>query len=195
VTATRRAGSRSVAAQRPHHRAELAAERLDGSEAGTRIDQPNQVLLVGTVTLVAVVAVNAIASTWATALDARHSSAMARAPRCDAGRGERRALRADTAEAIQRSTSTASKRTNRPIFKYGTRRSSISRRTNRTVTPSRAASASMSSSASDGGRRRSGRGERTKVCQERDLRPWASGGLPTSVAVVTALAEIQCRVR
>ena len=46
-----------------------------------------------------------------------------------------------------------------------------------------------------GGRRRPGRGERTKACQDRDLRPWASGGLPTSVEVVTALAEIQCRVR
>jgi ABC-type lipoprotein release transport system permease subunit len=60
-------------------RTELAAERVDGSEAGSRIDQLNQVLLVVTVTLVALAAVNAIVSTWATALDARHSSAMARA--------------------------------------------------------------------------------------------------------------------
>ena len=60
-------------------RSELAAERLDGSEAGSRIDQLNQVLLVVTVTLVALAAVNAIVSTWATAIDARHSSAMARA--------------------------------------------------------------------------------------------------------------------
>ena len=37
--------------------------------------------------------------------------------------------------------------------------------------------------------------ERTKACQDRDLRPWASGGLPTSVEAVTARAEIQCRVR
>jgi hypothetical protein len=43
-----------------------------------------------------------------------------------------------------------------------------------------------------GGRRRPGRGERTKACQDRDLRPWARG---SSVEVVTALAEIQCRVR
>ena len=60
-------------------RTELAAERLDGSEAGSRIDQLNQVLLVITITLVALAAVNAVVSTWATALDARHSSAMARA--------------------------------------------------------------------------------------------------------------------
>jgi putative ABC transport system permease protein len=60
-------------------RTELAAERLDGAEAGTRIDQLNQVLLVVTITLVALAAVNAVVSTWATALDARHSSAMARA--------------------------------------------------------------------------------------------------------------------
>ena len=39
------------------------------------------------------------------------------------------------AASIQRSTSTGSKRTNRPIFRYGTRRSSTSRRTNRAVTP------------------------------------------------------------
>ncbi len=39
----------------------------------------NQVLLVITITLVALAAVNAIFITWATALDARHSSALARA--------------------------------------------------------------------------------------------------------------------
>jgi putative ABC transport system permease protein len=60
-------------------RAELATERVDGSEPSSRIDQLNQVLLVVTVTLVALAAVNAIVSTWASALDARHSSAMARA--------------------------------------------------------------------------------------------------------------------
>jgi putative ABC transport system permease protein len=60
-------------------RAELAAERLAGAEAGSRFDHLNQVLLVITITLVALAAVNAVVSTWATALDARHSSAMARA--------------------------------------------------------------------------------------------------------------------
>ena len=39
----------------------------------------NQVLLVITVTLVALAAVNAIFVTWATALDAKHASALARA--------------------------------------------------------------------------------------------------------------------
>ena len=39
----------------------------------------NQVLLVITVTLVALAAVNAIFITWATALDTKHSSALARA--------------------------------------------------------------------------------------------------------------------
>jgi hypothetical protein len=39
------------------------------------------------------------------------------------------------------------------------------------------------------------RGELTKACQDRDVRPWASEGLPTSVEVVVALAEIHCRVR
>jgi FtsX-like permease family len=45
----------------------------------TRTDQLNQVLLVITITLLALAAVNAIFITWATALDARHSSALARA--------------------------------------------------------------------------------------------------------------------
>jgi putative ABC transport system permease protein len=44
-----------------------------------RVDRLNQVLLVITVTLFALAAVNAIFITWATALDARHSSALARA--------------------------------------------------------------------------------------------------------------------
>jgi len=43
------------------------------------IDKANQVLLVITVTLTALAAVNAIFVTWATALDAKHSSALARA--------------------------------------------------------------------------------------------------------------------
>ena len=43
------------------------------------IDVANRVLLVITVTLVGLAAVNAIFVTWATALDARHSSALARA--------------------------------------------------------------------------------------------------------------------
>jgi ABC-type lipoprotein release transport system permease subunit len=43
------------------------------------IDHANRVLLVITVPLVALAAVNAIFVTWATALDARHSSALARA--------------------------------------------------------------------------------------------------------------------
>jgi putative ABC transport system permease protein len=43
------------------------------------IDKANQVLLVITVTLAALAAVNAIFVTWATALDAKHSSALARA--------------------------------------------------------------------------------------------------------------------
>jgi putative ABC transport system permease protein len=44
-----------------------------------RADRLNQVLLVITITLIALAAVNAIFVTWATALDARHSSALARA--------------------------------------------------------------------------------------------------------------------
>jgi hypothetical protein len=45
----------------------------------TRTDRLNHVLLVLTITLVALAAVNAIFITWATALDARRSSALARA--------------------------------------------------------------------------------------------------------------------
>jgi putative ABC transport system permease protein len=44
-----------------------------------RIDRFNQVLLVITITAVTLAAVNAIFITWATALDAKHSSALARA--------------------------------------------------------------------------------------------------------------------
>jgi hypothetical protein len=51
------------------------ASTLDPS----RTDRLNQVLLVVTITLLALAAVNAIFITWATALDARHSSALARA--------------------------------------------------------------------------------------------------------------------
>jgi putative ABC transport system permease protein len=50
----------------------------DGS-GGARADRLNHVLLVITITLVALAAVNAIFITWATALDARRSSALARA--------------------------------------------------------------------------------------------------------------------
>ena len=53
------------------------AELVGGTDPGTV--KANQVLLVITVTLVALAAVNAIFVTWATALDARHSSALARA--------------------------------------------------------------------------------------------------------------------
>ena len=45
----------------------------------TRADRLNQVLLVITITLVALAAVNAIFITWATVLDTRHASALARA--------------------------------------------------------------------------------------------------------------------
>jgi ABC-type lipoprotein release transport system permease subunit len=57
------------------------ADLLDGASAAdsSRIDRLNQVLLVITITLVTLAAVNAIFITWATALDARHSSALARA--------------------------------------------------------------------------------------------------------------------
>ena len=45
----------------------------------SRADRLNQVLLVITITLVTLAAVNAIFITWATALDAKRSSALARA--------------------------------------------------------------------------------------------------------------------
>jgi putative ABC transport system permease protein len=54
------------------------ADLLDGSNSD-RADRLNQVLLALTITLVALAAVNAIFITWATALDARRSSALARA--------------------------------------------------------------------------------------------------------------------
>jgi ABC-type antimicrobial peptide transport system permease subunit len=53
------------------------AELVGGTDPST--DQFNQVMLVITVSLVTLAAVNAIVVTWATALDARHSSALARA--------------------------------------------------------------------------------------------------------------------
>jgi putative ABC transport system permease protein len=53
------------------------AELVGGTDPGTV--KLNQVLLVITVTLVALAAVNAVFVTWATALDAKHSSALARA--------------------------------------------------------------------------------------------------------------------
>jgi putative ABC transport system permease protein len=60
----------ALAAHATMHQDELT----DPSDA-----KPYQVLLVLTVTLVALAAVNAIFVTWATALDAKHSSALARA--------------------------------------------------------------------------------------------------------------------
>ena len=61
--------------------ARLNATQLAGSSGldDTRTDRLNQVLLVITLMLVALAAVNAIFITWATVLDARHSSALARA--------------------------------------------------------------------------------------------------------------------
>ena len=53
------------------------AELVGGTDPTS--DRFNQVMLVITVSLVALAAVNAIVVTWATALDARHSSALARA--------------------------------------------------------------------------------------------------------------------
>jgi putative ABC transport system permease protein len=52
------------------------AELVGGTDPTT--DRFNQVMLVLTVSLVALAAVNAIVVTWATALDAKHSSALAR---------------------------------------------------------------------------------------------------------------------
>ena len=53
------------------------AELVGGTDPTS--DRFNQVMLVITLSLVALAAVNAIVVTWATALDARHSSALARA--------------------------------------------------------------------------------------------------------------------
>jgi ABC-type lipoprotein release transport system permease subunit len=62
-------------------RAELTAQKLAGSSGldNPRTDRLNQVLLVITIMLVALASVNTIFITWATVLDARHSSALARA--------------------------------------------------------------------------------------------------------------------
>jgi putative ABC transport system permease protein len=70
LTADQPGGASSVADQLSG-----AASTLDPS----RVDRLNQVLLVITITLLALAAVNAIFVAWATALDARHSSALARA--------------------------------------------------------------------------------------------------------------------
>jgi putative ABC transport system permease protein len=68
-----------VAALAAH--AQLNAQHVPGSSglADPRTDRLSQVLLLITVMLVAQAAVNAIFITWATVLDARHSSALARA--------------------------------------------------------------------------------------------------------------------
>ena len=60
---------------------ELGAQQVVGSSglANPRAERLDQVLLVITVMLVALAAVNAIFITWATVLDARHSSALERA--------------------------------------------------------------------------------------------------------------------
>jgi putative ABC transport system permease protein len=54
------------------------ADLANGSN-GVRADRLNQVLLVITITLVALAAVNAIFVSWATALDTKHASALSRA--------------------------------------------------------------------------------------------------------------------
>lgn len=59
--------------------ATLDADWDGPSSLDPQADRANQVLLVITVMLVALAAVNAIFVTWATALDARHASALARA--------------------------------------------------------------------------------------------------------------------
>ncbi len=61
--------------------AALAVDAQVGEDRGSSVkaDQVDQVLLVITITLVALAAVNAIFITWATALDNKHSSALARA--------------------------------------------------------------------------------------------------------------------
>ncbi len=60
-------------------RAAMAADWEGPSSLDPQADRANQVLLVITVTLVALAAINAIVITWAAALDARHASALARA--------------------------------------------------------------------------------------------------------------------
>jgi len=60
-------------------RAAMAADWEGPSSLDPQAGRANQVLLVITVTLVALAAINAIVITWAAALDARHASALARA--------------------------------------------------------------------------------------------------------------------
>jgi ABC-type lipoprotein release transport system permease subunit len=66
-----------VAVLAAHAQNNQDAELVGGTDPGTA--RLNQVLLVITVTLVVLAAVNAVFVTWATALDAKHSSALARA--------------------------------------------------------------------------------------------------------------------
>ncbi len=60
-------------------RAAMAADWEGASSLDPQADRANQVLLVITIMLVVLAAVNAIVITWAAALDARHASALARA--------------------------------------------------------------------------------------------------------------------
>jgi putative ABC transport system permease protein len=60
-------------------KAELTTQRLDGRLHDAQADLLTQVLLVVVVILLSLAAVNAIFITWATVLDNRHSSALARA--------------------------------------------------------------------------------------------------------------------
>jgi ABC-type lipoprotein release transport system permease subunit len=60
-------------------RSAMAADWDGPSSLDPQAERANQVLLVITVTLVALAAINAIVITWAAALDARHASALARA--------------------------------------------------------------------------------------------------------------------
>jgi ABC-type lipoprotein release transport system permease subunit len=60
-------------------RAAMAADWEGPSSLDPQAGRANQVLLVVTVTLVALAAINAIVITWVAALDARHASALARA--------------------------------------------------------------------------------------------------------------------
>ena len=60
-------------------RAAMAADWEGPSSLDPQADRANQVLLLITVMLVALAAINAIVITWAAALDARHASALARA--------------------------------------------------------------------------------------------------------------------
>jgi len=60
-------------------RAQVGADWHGPSRLDPEADRANQVLLAITVMLVALAAINAIVITWATALDAKHSSALARA--------------------------------------------------------------------------------------------------------------------